>query len=68
MKIWEMAYLSPYHNSNHDREHYIPLYITHKDGNKVKNLLQTFCGSLQDILCKTSQEDEKVSQVFCKKL
>ncbi len=47
---------------------HVPLYVTHEDSDEVKNLLQTFCRCLQNIVCKSAQEDEKISQVLCKKL
>lgn len=58
--------IDPY--SWRERWSQVPLHVTHEDSDEVKNLLQTFCRSLQNIVGKTAQEDEKISQVLCKKL
>lgn len=55
----ELAWKKPRH---------APLYVSHKDSDEVKNVLQTLCRSLQNIVCKSPHEDEKISQVLCKKL
>lgn len=47
---------------------HVPFYVTHEDSDEVKNLLQTFRRSLQSVVSKSTQEDEKISQVLCKEL
>lgn len=52
-------------------ESYLPLYITHENCNKVKDMFQGISRSLQNVISKTPQEDEEVTQIiskeFCQK-
>lgn len=49
---------------------YVPLHITHEHSDKVKDVLQGICRRLQDVISKTPQENEEVTQIiskeFCK--
>lgn len=44
----------------------VPLHIAHENSNKVKDVLQRISRSLQDVISKTPQEYEEVTQVICK--
>lgn len=56
------------HLNRHETLRSVPLYVSHEDSNEVKDLLQTFSRGLQDVVGKSTQEDEKISQVFYEKL
>lgn len=45
---------------------YVPLHITHENSNEVKDVLQRISRSLQDVISKTPQENEEVTQIICK--
>ena len=47
---------------------YVPLYIAHEDGDEVENMFETFRRGLQNVVRKSPQEDEEISQVLSKKL
>lgn len=47
---------------------HLPLHITHENSNEVKDVLQGISRSLQDVISKTPQENEEVTQIISKEL